>query len=197
MHRAPVIIFPKWWLCPGRRLWSDPRAMKPLLLVVTAIGLVASACGVVAADDAKTDLTTLTIGSPFPDFNETDINGKPVSVANYKGKVVLVDFWATWCGPCVAELPNVLKAYQKYHDKGFEILGISLDQDKEKLTGFTKEKNMTWQQYFDGKGWQSKLGAKYGINSMPATFLLDKDGKIIGKDLRGEALEQALANTLK
>ena len=170
--------------------------MKPLLLVVTAIGLVASACGVVAADDAKTDLTTLTIGSPFPDFNETDIAGKPVSVANHKGKIVLVDFWATWCGPCVAELPNVLKAYEKHHGKGFEIIGISLDSDKGKLTDFIKAKNMTWQQFFDGQGWKNKLAQKYNVNSIPATYLVNKEGKLIGKNLRGEALEKAVAKAL-
>jgi peroxiredoxin len=135
-------------------------------------------------------------GSAFPDFDEKDIDGKPVSVANYKGKVVLVDFWATWCGPCVGEMPNVISAYQKYHDKGFEIIGISLDQDKDSLTNFIKEKNMTWQQYFDGQGWQNKLAVKYGINSIPANYLIGKDGKIIDKELRGQALDDAVAKAL-
>ena len=134
----------------------------------------------------------LAVGKAFPDFDEKDLDGKPLSVANFKGKIVLVDFWATWCGPCVAELPNVLETYGKYHGKGFEVIGISLDQDKDKLTGFIKEKKMPWQQYFDGKGWQSKLGQKYGINSIPATYLIDKEGKIIGKNLRGEALASAV-----
>src|SRR5437867_2156694 len=138
----------------------------------------------------------LAVGTKFPDFEEKDLDGKPLSVANYKGKVVLVDFWATWCGPCVAELPNVLKAYEKYHAKGFEILGISLDSDKAKLTGFMESKKMTWRQYFDGKGWQNKLAAKYGGNSIPATYLLDGEGKIIAKNLRGEDLEQAVAKAL-
>ena len=169
--------------------------MKPLLLAA-AIGLIASASGVVAADDAKTDLKALAIGSPFPDFNETDIDGKPVSIANHKGKIVLVDFWAVWCGPCVRELPNVLKAYEKYHAKGFEIVGISLDSDKGKLTDFIKAKNMTWQQFFDGQGWKNKLAQKYNVNSIPATYLVDKEGKLIAKNLRGEALEQAVAKAL-
>lgn len=139
---------------------------------------------------------TLVEGSKFPDFNEKDVAGKPLSVANYKGKVVLIDFWATWCGPCVHELPNVIKTYEKHHAKGFEIIGVSLDQDEKKLTNFTKEKNMTWQQYFDGKGWQNKLAAKYGVTSIPATYLLDADGKIIGNGLRGEELESAVAKAL-
>jgi peroxiredoxin len=135
-------------------------------------------------------------GTKFPDFSEKDVAGQPLSIANCKGKVVLLDFWATWCGPCRAELPNVLKTYAAHHKDGFEIIGISLDQDKEKLTAFTKEKDMTWPQYFDGKGWQNKLAAKYGINSIPATFLLDGQGTIIGEDLRGDSLEEAVTKAL-
>jgi peroxiredoxin len=136
-------------------------------------------------------------GSAFPDFDEKDLDGKPLSIAGYKGKVVLLDFWATWCGPCVAELPNVLATYEKHHDDGFEIIGISLDQDRTKLTGFLEKKKVTWPQYFDGNGWENKLAQKYGIQSIPATFLLDGEGKIIGKDLRGEDLEAAVAKALK
>jgi len=147
-------------------------------------------------EETKKVQRSLVEGSKFPDFDEKDVTGKPISVANYKGKVVLIDFWATWCGPCVAELPNVLKAYEKHHSKGFEIIGISLDQDQTKLTTFTKQKNMTWQQFFDGKGWGNKLAAKYGVNSIPATYLLDGDGKIIAKNLRGDDLEQAVAKAL-
>ena len=139
---------------------------------------------------------TLMVGAKFPDFNETDVAGKPLSIASDKGRVVLIDFWATWCGPCRAELPNVLATYRKYHDQGFEIIGISLDQDQAKLTNFTKSMFMTWPQFFDGKGWQNKLALKYGIESIPATFLLDGEGKIIGKDLFGEALPAAVARAL-
>ena len=138
----------------------------------------------------------LIVGKVFPDFNEKDLDGEPLSVSKYKGKVVLVDFWATWCGPCIGELPNVLEAYKKHHDQGFEIIGISLDSDKAKLTSFLKQKEMTWKQYFDGKGWQTKLAQDYGVNSIPATYLLDREGKIVARDLRGEALEAEVAKAL-
>jgi peroxiredoxin len=146
--------------------------------------------------EAKKLRSQLVDGAKFPDFDEKDLEGKPLSVANYKGKVVLIDFWATWCPPCVAELPNVQKAYETHHKDGFEIIGISLDQDEKKLKSFIKEKNMPWPQYFDGKGWGSKLAGKYGVTSIPATFLLDREGKIIGTDLRGPDLETALTKAL-
>jgi len=145
------------------------------------------------AEKAQADLV---VGKAFPDFNEKDTAGKPLSLSGYRGKVVLVDFWATWCGPCITELPNVLATYEKHHSAGFEIIGISLDQDGKKLANFVKEKKMTWPQFFDGNGWQNKLAQQYGVNSIPATYLLDREGKIVAKDLRGEKLEAAVAAAL-
>ena len=150
-----------------------------------------------AQAESKKVQKSLAVGAKFPDFDEKDLDGKPLSVANHKGKVVLVDFWATWCGPCISELPNVLKTYEKYHSQGFEIIGISLDQDKDKLTGFIDKKGMKWAQFFDGKGWGNKLAGKYGVQSIPMTYLLDGEGKIIAKNLRGEALEEAVGKGLK
>jgi peroxiredoxin len=152
---------------------------------------------IAAQAESKKIQKDLAVGKPFPDFDVKDLDGKPLSVANFKGKIVLIDFWATWCGPCVAELPNVIETYGKYHDKGFEVIGISLDQDQAKLTAFIKEKKMPWPQYFDGKGWQNQLGQKYGINSIPATYLIGKDGNILAKNLRGEALASAVSKALE
>lgn len=147
-------------------------------------------------EEAKKVQSALVEGSKFPEFAEKDTAGKPLSIASFKGKVLLIDFWATWCGPCVAELPNVLAAYEKHHKKGFEIIGISLDQDEAALKNFTKTKKMPWQQFFDGKGWENTLAVKYGIKSIPATYLIDGGGKIIGKNLRGDDLSKAVAEAL-
>lgn len=126
----------------------------------------------------------------------TDLEGNEVDLAKMKGKVVLVDFWATWCGPCIQELPNVQEAYEKYHEKGFEIIGISLDDDRDKLENFLENNDMPWPQYFDGKGWQNEISTKFGINSIPATYLIGKDGKIAATDLRGSALGTAVDELL-
>ena len=147
-------------------------------------------------EEGKKVAGALVEGSKFPDFQEKDLDGKPLSIANYKGKVVLIDFWATWCGPCVGELPNVIKTYEKQHKDGFEIIGISLDQSEAKLKSFIKDKHVTWQQYFDGQGWSNKLSSKYGVMSIPATYLLDGEGKILGKDLRDQELEKAVTKAL-
>jgi peroxiredoxin len=139
---------------------------------------------------------SLVVGAQFPSFDEKDLSGNSLSLADYKGKIVLIDFWATWCGPCVAELPNVMSTYEKDHPKGFEIIGISLDKERPKLEQFIRQKQMSWPQIFDGQGWESKLAQKYGVNSIPATYLLDGDGKIIAKDLRGPQLDAAVAAAL-
>ena len=120
----------------------------------------------------------------------TAVDGTAVDVAKLRGKVVLIDFWATWCGPCVAELPNVLKAYNDLHPKGFEIIGISLDQDKAKLEAFVKERGMAWPQYFDGKGWGNDISTRYSINSIPAMWLVNKKGMVVSTNARDGLAEE-------
>lgn len=142
-------------------------------------------------------LESLKIGAEFPGFSFEDLEGKAIALADYRGKVVLVDFWATWCPPCIAELPHVLDVYREYHDKGFEIIGISLDKDKDKLETFIANEKMDWPQYFDGKGWDNELSNKYAVSSIPATFLIGPEGTIIAKDLRGDDLEKAVKTAIE
>jgi peroxiredoxin len=138
----------------------------------------------------------LKIGAPAIAFSATDIEGKPISLADYRGKVVLLDFWATWCAPCRAEMPNVKKVYSTYNDKGFEIIGVSMDNSRNSLDTYLKEQNMTWRQIYDGKGWKSEIGQLYAIQSIPATFLIDREGRIRYKNLRGPELGEAVAKLL-
>jgi len=118
----------------------------------------------------------------------TAVDGREVDLTKMRGKVVLVDFWATWCAPCRAEIPNVVAAYQKYRDKGFEVVGISLDEDKEAMLAYVKERGMTWPQHCDGKGWQNEISSRYGVQSIPAMWLVDKKGMVRCTEARGEQL---------
>lgn len=124
------------------------------------------------------------------DLKFTAMDGTEVDLAKMRGKVVLIDFWATWCGPCVNEIPNVVQAYENLHSKGFEIVGVSLDQDKAKLESFTKEKGMTWPQFFDGKGWQNEISSRFGIQSIPAMWLINKKGLLVSTNARPKLQEQ-------
>lgn len=137
------------------------------------------------------------LGEMVPDFSATDLDGEPISIEAYRGKVVLVDFWAVWCGPCVAEMPNVKKVYEKYKDKGFDIIGISLDSNETSLRNYLKDNDIPWRQVFSGKGWQSPVAQQYGIYSIPNMWLIDKEGKLISNKARGEKLESMVAKALK
>jgi thiol-disulfide isomerase/thioredoxin len=129
------------------------------------------------------------------DLKFTALDGTEIDLAKMRGKVVLIDFWATWCGPCVQEVPNVVEAYEDLHPKGFEIIGISLDKDKAKLEAFIKEKGMAWPQYFDGKGWQNEISSRFGIQSIPAMWLVDKKGMLVETNAR-EDLEEKVEKLL-
>lgn len=139
----------------------------------------------------------LAVGQRFPGFNTNDIVGNPLSVAAHRGNVTMIDFWATWCPPCRAEMPNVIATYRKYHSEGFDIIGVSLDNQRASVLRFTQAMGMPWQQYFDGKGWSNELAKKYQVDSIPMDYLLDRHGIIIGKELRGKSLGTAVAKALK
>ena len=128
-----------------------------------------------------------------PEFTLPGIDGKPLTLSSLRGKVVLVDFWASWCGPCRKENPNLVNAYAKYHDKGFEILGISLDDKKANWEKAIVADQLKWLHASDLKAWKSDLVVEYGIKSIPTSFLLDREGRIIAKNLRGEELEKILS----
>lgn len=133
------------------------------------------------------------LGTKILDFTQNDAEGKPVSFASFKGKYVLVDFWASWCGPCRAENPNVLKAYNQYKDRNFTVVGISLDDNAEKWKKAIKDDGMPWTQLSSLQGFNNEVSTYYGIQGIPSSLLVGPDGKIIARNLRGAALQQKLS----
>jgi len=158
--------------------------------------------GLTLADDSKPQAEPdyfdkrLVVGAePFA-FSAKALNGQTISPASYKGKVLLMDFWATWCGPCVASLPELQAAYKKFHAQGLEVVGISLDEDKAALTSFVKDNKMPWPQIFDGKAWNSAVPGVYGVKAIPFMLIVGRDGKIAAVNPRGNiesAVKAALA----
>ncbi|PWK76552.1 peroxiredoxin [Mucilaginibacter oryzae] len=140
-------------------------------------------------------LKAVALGATAPEFAEADTAGKMVSLSSFRGKYVLIDFWASWCGPCRGENPNVVKAYKAYKDKNFTILGVSLDRQnaKDKWLAAIHQDGLTWNHVSDLKFWDSKVAALYAVRAIPQNFLVDPKGKIIGKNLRGEDLQNKLA----
>ncbi|WP_430810931.1 MULTISPECIES: redoxin domain-containing protein [unclassified Carboxylicivirga] len=143
-----------------------------------------------------TKLEAVAVGEMAPDFTMNDTEGNPVSLSSFKGKYMLLDFWASWCGPCRRENPNVVKLYDEFKDKGFDILGISLDQKKDAWLKAIEDDQLTWNHVSDLKGWQNEVAKMYAVSGIPHTILLDKEGRIIAKNLRGDDLHAKVAELL-
>jgi len=175
----------------------DYSKVAPLFNGLTA-AIKATPAGVEYAASLEVLKKTM-IGAVAPDFTQNDTEGNPVKLSSFRGKYVLVDFWASWCGPCRAENPNVVNAFNQYKDKGFTVLGVSLDDEKgkQKWLDAIKKDGLTWTHVSDLKYWNNEVSKAYGIRSIPQNVLLDPNGVIIGKNLRGKALLDKLAEILK
>jgi peroxiredoxin len=147
-----------------------------------------------AANEPK--LTAPIIGSIAPDFTLTSLDNKSISLKDFRGKYVLVDFWASWCVPCRGENPNVVAAYKEFKDKNFTVLGVSLDSDKDKWQQAVTKDNLIWQHVSELKGWESMVAMVYGVRSIPSNFLIDPTGKIVAMNLRGDDLQRTLSDKL-
>lgn len=137
------------------------------------------------------------VGKKAMDFNVKALDGNDLSLEKYRGNVILLDFWAVWCGPCIAEMPNVKQVYDKYKDENFQIIGISLDESRDKLVDYLEKEGITWPQFFDGNGWKNQVAQLYGIRAIPHMYLIDGEGVIRKSDVRGAALEPAVAELVR
>ncbi len=146
----------------------------------------------------KTDPKYKLWGKPVTDFSATDLDGNPISLQDYRGKVVLLDFWGVWCGFCIDEMPNLKKVYATYKDQGFDIIGVSLDDEESELRNYLKENDIQWRQIYSGERWQDDpLALQYKIRGVPEQWLIDRDGKLITHKARGEKLEGLVVEALK
>lgn len=167
--------------------------MSARMILSLAVLLPILSAGTAIAQDA----VPLRRGSVFPNFSATDaVSGKKFQLEDFRGRVVLLDFWATWCRPCIAELPNVKQAYAKYHEQGLEIISISLDNRPAVCLEYAKDNNLDWLHVIEGGGWKTRLAREFRVTSIPAMYVLDPQGKIISVKPRGPALDAALREAI-
>lgn len=174
--------------------WDSDSEMELMRQIAENVEKIRPNLSITKAVNAKIErISRFAIGAVAPDVKALTPDDKEMSLSDLKGKYVLLDFWAAWCGPCRQENPNVVKVFQKYKDKGFTVFGVSLDNAKDKWLQAIEKDQLTWEHISDLKGWQSAPAAVYGVRSIPANYLLDPEGRIIAKNLRGAALEAKMA----
>jgi peroxiredoxin len=179
--------------------WNNAYSLTTPEMVDSVLTIIADAPANAFTDklvERRDALAKTAVGAPAPDFTQDQPDGTPLSLSSLKGQLVLIDFWASWCGPCRMENPNVVAMYNKYHDKGFEILGVSLDDDREAWLQAIEDDGLTWRHVSDVKGWENAVAKEWAVRSIPHTVLVGEDGVIMAKNLRGADLEAKVAEIL-
>jgi peroxiredoxin len=185
--------FAAYYMYSNAHSLMTPEAVDSVLNIVAA----APANAFTDALKERRDLLAASaVGQKAPDFTQAQPNGEPLSLSSLKGQLVLIDFWASWCGPCRRENPNVVKLYDRFHDKGFEILGVSLDDNREDWLEAIEADGLKWKHVSDVQGWNNAVAKLYAVRSIPHTVLVGPDGVIIAKNLRGAELEAKVAEVL-
>ena len=170
---------------------SDPKKAADLLATLATD----DDPKVAAAAHGRQELKALE-ATPL-DWKFTAVDGRPVDLVAWRGKLVLVDFWASWCPDCLREMPDVLAAYHKYHDQGFEVVGVSMDRDKDAMLSFLKKHDIPWPQQYDGLAWDSSVATKYGVKGIPEMWLLDRQGHVVATGVHGSQLEAKLSPLIR
>ncbi len=171
------------------RRTDPPRAER-------AFKVAARSANIDTAAAAEREIAVLPYRNAPLDMEFVAIDGRKVNLEALRGRVVLIDFWATWCGPCVRDMPNVIAAYQKYRDQGFEVIGISLDENLQSLRSFVTRESILWPQYYDGLGWENRISRRFKITSIPEMWLIDREGRVVSTEIWGGNLEFHLKREL-